>query len=633
MEEYELFKSKNTLLIAQNDHPITAFDRINVQQEEVTVSNSNEHTKGSIKFYFILGLYMYEIPDGDQKNKNLYFLVLVTDIERFDFFNVCKVKKFVIIPLSYKKKNQNSINFCKLLDKGLNQCSMYFCINDSYNLTLTFQQQFENQASRSIYTWNEKAIDRLKKLWPNAKFYKEVIGGHFVKEGPIVIISRKSNKYGGCHTWNRGADINGNSANFIENEEIFIKDEKFDTENDNQDQKKVSDRIADSKISAISHIEISGSCPFFWSQYPTMQLSRPFHFGPEEECEKRFDLHFNKLYKIYEGQCIDQKTEKDSNLNANSHSKLMLVIVSLLSDNGKEERLNSTYEELAKKRQIKYIKIDFNKLMKEKGKLTKEIKEKAGNYFDESIIENGIVKKEQTKILRVNCSSCLDRTSVFMEILFQQIYEDKKKEKEEKEKEAKGDNYSSYLDHIGVFMEILYKRIFNGYKSKEEEGEEKEEKDEYIGIHKKLWKLRSDEISREYAITRGMKTYLMDRDYQTHINEFIDYGIQIKRFFYSIFYEGQYTDAYNAVLQEHTFTKFEKTEFFQKIILFIYLIFLFIYLYIFEGRSIAVQTWKERIKTIINHPHIPDLRDADEFDNIDFADVKREEETEFLKNI
>lgn len=587
---------------AQKENVICTIDRNKLKfLQENTTQPPRENFK--FDFHFILGLFKYEISrdkedtgiDKTQKESMhslVYFLVLVTDIESMEqenCFSVFRIKSFEIIPLS-NELNSGSKKFSKLLKSGLNQCEMYF--SDNYNLTLTLQQHFENLPSRKLFIWNYEAIKCLKQKWENAKGFKEVIGGHFKMKYPFIIISRKSNKNGGCHTWNRGADVNGYAANFVENEEIFIFKNNNNSRNEESVEMSLKDggesseyfnesirRINDGNFCAFSHIEIGGSCPIFWSQYPTMQISRPFHFGPQDECERRFNLHFNELTKNYAND-NDQENENDS-------PKCPIVIVSLLSNKGKEGKLNSIYKDLADKKKIKFISMDFNNLMKTEGMLTDEISNivksfnnsmKADSPIDYifSEIENGVIKKYQKIIPRVNCSSCLDRTSVFMEISFQFIFNELQPD---------------------IFQEITH-------------------------IHKNLWLDRSDTISREYAMTRGMKTYLIKNDYQTVLNKYADYTVQIQRFIYSIFYEGNCTDAYNAVLQERNFTRFDKAELFGKITLFIQLIFIFIYLYLFEGHGLAIHTWKAKIKEIINHPHIPDLRDADEFDNIDCNNMR-----------
>lgn len=42
---------------------------------------------------------------------------------------------------------------------------------------------------------------------------------------------------------------------------------------------------------------------------------------------------------------------------------------------------------------------------------------------------------------------------------------------------------------------------------------------ENIDKHKLLWHNRAEITAREYALTRGMKTYLIESDYQTFLLE------------------------------------------------------------------------------------------------------------------
>ena len=628
MEEvFHLYDYENKLIF-QNNKSVYALDKTTLQE---TVAKIDE-TQSKIPFLFILGLYKFE----SQNKEIYYFLVLVTKIQKSDFFNISQIKSYEIISLSNIQKIKEAKHFRDLLELGLNHCPMYF--SDNYNLTLTFQQQFQHKNSRTFFIWNYEAINCLKEVWPNVKIFKEVIAGFYQKVDPFVIISRKCNRNGGCHSWNRGADISGYVANFVENEEIMILS-------------KSEDGIE--KMSAISHIEIGGSCPFLWSQYPTMTISIPIRIGPPVECERRFNLHFDLLDKYY----VDKKKKKKEKQNKkhedkkhninkedendkhkedendkhkedendkhkedengkhkedendkhkedenddksihkkdkkeedgdekhkrkdddkkNHSEKSPIIIVSLLNNHGKELVLNNVYKELADKREIRFFHIKFNRLVRKEGKLTEKIG-KIGRHFDASIIKEGKIIQKQKRFARVNCSCCLDRTSVFMEILTQKVFE----------------KYEPSL---------FEKNIEN---------------------HKKLWILRADEISREYALTRGMKTYLIENDFKTTRGKYYDDSILLKRFFYGIFYEGKYTDAYNAVLQEKKFTSFDDYNILQIIFLFLQLVLVFVYLVLFKGKDIALKTWNQRIKTIINHPHIPEIRDADEFNDNDFIDLR-----------
>ena len=71
----------------------------------------------------------------------------------------------------------------------------------------------------------------------------------------MILISRKSSIQSGINYHKRGVDDNGNTANYVETEQIFIY--KDDDENYN----------------VISYNQIRGSIPLFWSQKPDMSNS------------------------------------------------------------------------------------------------------------------------------------------------------------------------------------------------------------------------------------------------------------------------------------------------------------------------------------------------------------------------
>lgn len=150
-----------------------------------------------------------------------------------------------------------------------------------------------------------------------------------------------------------------------------------------------------------------------------------------------------------------------------------MFIISLLNNHGKELKLNTIYKELAKKKKcIRYKHIKFNHLLRKGGQIAEKIS-KLTKYFDATIVKDGKLVQKQLKIISVNCSSCIDRTNIFMEMLFQFIFEKQ--------------NYSLFTENIDK--------------------------------HKLLWHNQAEITAREYALTRGMKTYLIESDYQTFLLE------------------------------------------------------------------------------------------------------------------
>jgi hypothetical protein len=177
--------------------------------------------------------------------------------------------------------------------------------SDNYDLTKTFNENIvtnseinkENEKEKETYQkhfcWNISQIEDLKKLielenqedehendilkitkrieieMDNKKkeidfeFIKPIINGfveirsikEYEKDFIFCVIARKDNRRTGMRYLCRGADLNGNCANFIETETlIFINDLKENDYNKNN------------YIDVISHLQIRGSIPLLWSQ-------------------------------------------------------------------------------------------------------------------------------------------------------------------------------------------------------------------------------------------------------------------------------------------------------------------------------------------------------------------------------
>ena len=527
-EMANLFISPNKIILKVKNRKV-AIDRLTLKSVAVADTSNCE----KIDFFSVLGLYCFY----DYK-----FMVFVTKVDKIsDFMDIYQIKDYKIIPIKVPsdKDDENETNyFVRLLKKGFNQCRMYFSMNHKIDLTLTYQQQMEKSdynKTRTEFIWNDQSLKTLRDFWPGAitcltDRCPNVIGGFVKQYRNFLLISRKGNKNGGCHTWNRGSDENGNVANFMETEEIFFREDGH----------------------TFSHVEIRGSCPLFWSQYPTMQITRPFRFGPESESFRRFELHFDKLEKLY--------------------GKNNIVIASLTEYSGKERTLSETYKKFAQKRKLAFEEIEFNSLIKKPGVIFDWIKSKfLEKYVELCEVEDHKIIQRQTKFIRVNCASCLDRTNVFMSLIFLNIMK----------------KYGPSCSPI-------------------------------TSIHKELWIEQAHVIAMEYACTRGMKVYMTTTGYQPLIGSLHDYPIMIMRYTNSLFIEGTVTDAYTAVLQERPIYKYPTQSFLHKVLAFLSIVLAYIYLYLFVGKDVAYQDWRTKIKYLLNHPSIEDLRDADEFDENDF---------------
>lgn len=555
--KYTLLQSKNNIGILHGDENITIIDRESLKPVGIFPDSEVPETK--IQFCHILGIF---------SNKNHHYLGLITQVDEIIQIRkdiIYKVVSCEVVPI-HQEEDSESLYFKKLIINGLEHCNMYFC--ETWDLTQTYIQHRypPRQSSREEFIWNINALKQLQSLWQSADICQKVIAGditlshhlrqYYPPEKPtddlLMIISRRSNKNGGCHNWNRGCDTEGNAANFIETEELYFVD----------------------KNNFISHIEISGSPPLFWSQYPTMKPSRPFHFGSEHENHRRFQEHFDKLKSTYR--------------TLNGHSSPKITLVSLLSDHGKESVMNKKIENQAKQCQIEFKHLDINELLKTPNAISNSIEaiffEKIDNTFtntidesnclaDATIVENDKVIVYQQNLLRVNCASSLDRTSVFMSIVNEKIM---KRKLNQYFPENQTDPFDSY-------------------------------------IHRKLWNERANIIAQQYAGTPGMKIDMIGSGNRTLGGKIHDIFLQVYRFGSSVAFEGRLDDSINAVLQERKFTSFNHRSLITLIFLFLFLIIQYFYIWLLEGQRQASHIWNDSIKEIIDHPHIDDLRDADEF--------------------
>ena len=96
---------------------------------------------------------------------------------------------------------------------------------------------------------------------------------------------------------------------------------------------------------------------------------------------------------------------------------------------------------------------------------------------------------------------------------------------------------------------------------------------------------------------------------------------------YRFLHEGGYGDFYELLGDKTLKPPKEKKEnlsyfdsdgfkqsFLFKIFALLQIIFMYLHLYFFVGKDVAFHEWRTKIKYILNHPSIDDLRDADEFD-------------------
>ncbi|KAI3447792.1 hypothetical protein Pfo_004457 [Paulownia fortunei] len=203
-----------------------------------------------------------------------------------------------------------------------------------------------------------------------------------LKNSPAVIklISRRCTRRLGTRMWRRGANLEGDTANFVETEQLL----EFD-----------------GHIS--SFLQVRGSIPLLWEQIVDLSYKPRLNIINHEQTSKVVECHFNDLLQRY-GGC---------------------VAVDLTDKHGNEGLLSNAYaEEMQKLPNVRYISFDFHQScgngnfdnMRLLYEQISEDFEKQG-YFLRG--PEGKILAEQEGIIRSNCIDCLDRTNVTQSYLAQ----------------------------------------------------------------------------------------------------------------------------------------------------------------------------------------------------------------------
>lgn len=359
----------------------------------------------------------------------------------------------------------------------------------SYDITNTLQrirEMGEASLSKPLFKradsrffWNHYMLQSFLKADDDiSRFILPIMMGHIgiydmnVENNNVQfsIISRRSIHRPGTRYQVRGIDENGNVANGVETEHILIFNNKKS-----------------------AFVQIRGSIPTFWSQYPTLKYAPKIVVSKDDKknCEA-FKLHFEKLHAIYKGN---------------------IVCANLADQKGREKEIVSKYHELAKATNLDYVKyfpFDFHtecKGMKYENisRLLEAIQDELNvmGWYDDS-------GKFQKGTLRSNCIDNLDRTNVVQ----------------------------------SVFSKYMIRRQLESYGV-----------DDFMDLFKKMektinhaWADNADALSNQYASAPAMKTDYTRNGIRTKFGAFMDGVYSVQRYINNNFYDGFKTDAFNLFL-------------------------------------------------------------------------------------
>lgn len=230
------------------------------------------------------------------------------------------------------------------------------------------------------FVWNRALLDDLieKKL---DSFIIPLQQGSFqtaeltLKDTPvsIALISRRCTRRLGTRMWRRGANLEGDAANFIETEQLV-----------------------ETKGFRSSFLQVRGSIPLLWEQIVDLSYKPRLKIINHEDTSKVVERHFHDLSQRYGESLALDLTDK----------------------HGDEGKLSSAYAaEMEKLPNVRYVSFDFHSVCGNSNfdnldVLCNEIAEdfeKQGYFL---IDEDGNVLEEQRGVIRSNCIDCLDRTNV-----------------------------------------------------------------------------------------------------------------------------------------------------------------------------------------------------------------------------
>eukprot|EP01031_Cornospumella_fuschlensis_P028600 gene28600-34525_t len=362
----------------------------------------------SQRYFAIFGFY---------KLHDVHYIAMVKHASNLpDFFNknvsVFRVDGIELLALPNQQQSSNSDHelTVRKLSRKLNSYSFLFS-NGQYDILRTFQANRGSDSSHSNsldrFYWNKNIVKALSDSDDNkflcTKFVNALVSSIQFKLGTetfrLVLIARRSRKQQGQRYIKRGADKNGEVANFVEIEQILF-----------------------SKSDVSSFVQVRGSIPLYWSQ-PTPWKPKPdIIIEPDEAIagmQRNQSLVMQKHMK---------HLARDYALSSEG-GESGLVVVNLVDKSGSQGRLGtmclitdqdfviSLATKPAEQLRCRYVWMDYHYKCKHEGsqEAIKSLLMKLQPLFSSGKMfhcSKSRVTSMQRSLIRTNCVDCLDRTNV-----------------------------------------------------------------------------------------------------------------------------------------------------------------------------------------------------------------------------
>ncbi|KAG5022727.1 hypothetical protein JHK85_019069 [Glycine max] len=233
------------------------------------------------------------------------------------------------------------------------------------------------------FVWNKHLLEELIELKVD-KFIVPIVQGNILNfqvaelklkdsNATVTLFSRRCTRRLGTRMWRRGANLEGDSANFIETEQLLETEEfKF------------------------SFLQARGSIPLLWEQIVDLSYKPHLRVISHEETPKIVERHFHDLMQRY-GE---------------------IVALDLTDKHGEEGQLSAAYAaEMQNQQNVRYVPFDFHHYCGSSNfDNLKILYDQISEDFEKQryflIDRQGNILEEQRGLVRVNCIDSLDRTNV-----------------------------------------------------------------------------------------------------------------------------------------------------------------------------------------------------------------------------
>ncbi|XP_071449003.1 phosphatidylinositol-3-phosphatase SAC1-B isoform X2 [Hetaerina americana] len=295
-----------------------------------------------------------------------------------------------------EKQIQENKVYLSMVEAALNVPFLYFSY--TYDITHTLQRLHNtspeflqmpiHERADTRFVWNGHLLQEFSVQQELHPYCLPVMHGFIsINQGCLnakpftwTLVSRRCCYRAGTRLFMRGVDSEGQVANFVETEQIVEYN---------------GDRS--------SFVQIRGSIPLFWSQYPNLKYKPRPKLSPNVNHGGAFCRHFDNLIFNYGKQ----------------------VLINLIDHRGAEDILEKAFKEEVDRLgnpNIRYESFDFHhECRKMRWDRLTVLVDRVAHEQDEMgcflQTRDGAVVSQQDGVFRTNCVDCLDRTNVVQSML------------------------------------------------------------------------------------------------------------------------------------------------------------------------------------------------------------------------